>query len=163
MTGPPDGSRPTNQFQAFFRTEAAGGAVLVLGACAALGLANSPWAGAYRHVLETTVAVAGGGYGLSLTVHQWINDAVMAVFFLLVGLEIKREVLAGELSSLRQASLPIAGAIGGMAVPALIYYLTAGGGAESRGWAIPMATDIAFALGLLALVAVRAPTGPKVF
>ena len=163
MTGPLDDARPTNQFQAFFRTEAAGGAVLVLCACVALGLANSPWAGTYRHVLETTVAVDGGGHGLSLTVHQWINDAIMAVFFLLVGLEIKREVLAGELSSPHQAALPIAGALGGMVVPAFIYYLASAGGAEARGWAIPMATDIAFALGVLLLIAPRAPVGLKVF
>ena len=109
------------------------------------------------------VAVTPGGYELSLTVHQWINDGLMAVFFLLVGLEIKREVLAGELASPRQAALPIAAAIGGMVVPALIYALTHGGGLESRGWAIPMATDIAFALGVLALVAPRAPTGLKIF
>ena len=87
----------------------------------------------------------------------------MAVFFLLVGLEIKREVLAGELASPRHAALPIAGAVGGMVVPAFIYLLTNGGGIESRGWAIPMATDIAFALGALALVAPRAPSGLKVF
>ena len=163
MTGVSDDPRPTNQFQAFFRTEAAGGAVLVFCACAALAVANSPWAGAYRHVLEMKVAVDGGGHALSLTVHQWINDAIMAVFFLLVGLEIKREVLAGELSSPRQAALPIAGAIGGMVVPALIYYVANGGGAGSHGWAIPMATDIAFALGVLMLVAPRAPLGLKVF
>ena len=95
--------------------------------------------------------------------HQWINDGLMAVFFLLVGLEIKREALAGELASPRQAALPIAAAIGGMVVPASIYFLTNGGGMESRGWAIPMATDIAFALGVLALVAPRAPSGLKIF
>jgi len=109
------------------------------------------------------IAVDVGGYGLSLTVHQWINDGLMAVFFLLVGLEIKREVGAGELSSPRQAALPIAGAVGGMIVPALIYLLTNGGGLQTRGWAIPMATDIAFALGVLALAAPRAPGGLKVF
>ena len=114
-------------------------------------------------MLATRVAVTPGGYELSLTVHQWINDGLMAVFFLLVGLEIKREVLAGELASPRQAALPIAAAIGGMVVPALIYAMAHGGGMESRGWAIPMATDIAFALGVLALVAPRAPTGLKIF
>jgi NhaA family Na+:H+ antiporter len=100
---------------------------------------------------------------LTLSAHQWINDGLMAAFFLLVGLEIKREVLAGELASPRQAALPIAAAIGGMVVPAAIYMLVTHGALESRGWAIPMATDIAFALGVLALAAPRAPTGLKIF
>ncbi len=156
-------SRSTNPFQEFFRTEAAGGALLVASACAALVVANSPWADGYHRVLATTIGIAGAGQGLSLTVHQWINDGLMAVFFLLVGLEIKREALAGELASPRQAALPIAAAIGGMVVPAFIYVLTNDGGIESRGWAIPMATDIAFALGVLALVAPRAPGGLKIF
>ncbi|MDP9200057.1 MAG: Na+/H+ antiporter NhaA, partial [Pseudomonadota bacterium] len=123
----------------------------------------SVWADAYHRLLATTIAIAAGGHELSLTVHQWINDGLMAVFFLLVGLEIKREALAGELASPRQAALPIAAAIGGMVVPASIYLLTNGGGVASRGWAIPMATDIAFALGVLALVAPRAPSGLKIF
>jgi NhaA family Na+:H+ antiporter len=137
--------------------------VLVACACAALIVANSAWADAYHRLLATTIAIAAGGHELSLTVHQWFNDGLVAVFFLLVGLEIKREALAGELASPRQAALPIAAAIGGMVVPASIYLLTTGGGVESRGWAIPMATDIAFALGVLALVAPRAPSGLKIF
>jgi NhaA family Na+:H+ antiporter len=156
-------SRSTSPFQEFFRTEAAGGAVLVACAGAALIVANSAWADAYHRLLATTIAVAAGGHELSLTVHQWINDGLMALFFLLVGLEIKREALVGELASPRQAALPIVGAIGGMVVPASIYLLTNGGGLASRGWAIPMATDIAFALGVLALVAPRAPSGLKIF
>lgn len=163
MYARPEDSRPTNPFQEFFRTEAAGGALLVASACAALGLANSGWAEAYHGLLSTTIAIGAGGHVLSLTAHQWINDALMAVFFLLVGLEIKREVVAGELASRRRAALPIAAAIGGMVVPACIYLLTNSGGAESHGWAIPMATDIAFALGVLALVAPRAPSGLKIF
>jgi Na+:H+ antiporter, NhaA family len=162
MTAEAD-SRSTNPFQEFFRTEAAGGALLVACACAALVVANSGWADAYHRLLATTVVIAVGGHGPSLTVHQWINDGIMAIFFLLVGLEIKREALAGELASPRQAALPIAAAIGGMVVPASIYFLTNGGGIESRGWAIPMATDIAFALGVLALVVPRAPSGLKIF
>ncbi len=153
----------TSPFQEFFRTEAAAGALLVAFACAALVLANSPWAEAYHHLWATRIAIAAGGHTLSLTAHQWINDGLMAVFFLLVGLEIKREALAGELTSPRQAALPFAAAIGGMIVPASIYFLANGGGAASRGWAIPMATDIAFALGVLALVAPRAPNGLKIF
>ena len=156
-------SHLTGPFQEFFRTEAATGALLVLCACAALVAANSPWADAYHRLWATPVVIAAGGHGLSLTLHQWINDGLMAVFFLLVGLEIKRETLAGELASARQAALPIAGAIGGMVIPASIYFLTNGGGVEARGWAIPMATDIAFALGTLALVAPRAPSGLKIF
>jgi Na+:H+ antiporter, NhaA family len=156
-------SRSTSTFQEFFRTEAAGGAALVACACAALVVANSAWADAYHRLLATTIAIGAGGHELSLTVHQWINDGLMAVFFLLVGLEIKREAITGELASPRQAALPIAAAIGGMVVPASIYLLTNGGGVASRGWAIPMATDIAFALGVLALVAPRAPSGLKIF
>ena len=159
---PPD-TRSTGPFQEFFRTEAVGGALLVVSACAALVVANSGWAGVYHRVLASTIGVVAGGHALSLTVHQWINDGLMAVFFLLVGLEIKREALAGELASPRQAALPIAAAIGGMAVPGVIYFLSNGGGIASRGWAIPIATDIAFALGVLALVAPRAPAGLKIF
>ena len=156
-------SHSTSPFQEFFRTEAAAGALLVICACAALVVANSAWADAYHRLWATPIAIGGGALTLSLTLHQWINDALMAVFFLLVGLEIKREALAGELASPRQAALPIAGAIGGMMIPASIYLVTNGGGMEARGWAIPMATDIAFAIGLLALVAPRAPSGLKIF
>jgi Na+:H+ antiporter, NhaA family len=163
MTAEVPDARSTSPFQEFFRTEAAGGALLVGCACAALLVANSAWADAYHRILATPITLAAGRYALSLTVHQWINDGLMAAFFLLVGLEIKREALAGELASPNRAALPIAAAIGGMVVPASIYSLTNGGGIESRGWAIPMATDIAFALGLLALVAPRAPGGLKIF
>ena len=106
-------------------------------ACAALALANSRWAAAYDHVLATTIAIDGAGHVLSLSVHQWISGALTAVFFLLVGLEIKREALVGELASPRQAALPIIAAVGGMLVPALIYFVASGGGVEVRGWAIP--------------------------
>jgi NhaA family Na+:H+ antiporter len=161
----PDHQEPrgTSPFQEFFRTEAAGGALLVACACAALVVANSGSAAAYHQLLATRIDIGAGGHALSLTLHQWINDGLMAVFFLLVGLEIKREALAGELASPRQAALPIAAAAGGMVVPACIYLLTNGGGIASRGWAIPMATDIAFALGVLALVAPGAPSGLKIF
>jgi Na+:H+ antiporter, NhaA family len=150
-------------FQEFFRTEAAAGLLLVVCAATALVLANSRFADAYQRLWTLPVSVSAGGHGPALTLHQWINDGLMAVFFLLVGLEIKREVLAGELASLRHAALPIAGAVGGMLVPAILYALTSDGGAAARGWAIPMATDIAFALGVLALVAPNAPAGLKIF
>ena len=152
-----------NQFQRFFQTEALGGLLLFVCAVAALVIANSPWAGAYAHLWETHLAIGVADHPLELTLHQWINDVLMAVFFLLVGLEIKRELLAGELASPRQAALPIAAAIGGMIAPALIYFAFNPGGPASRGWGIPMATDIAFALGALALIAPNAPTGAKVF
>ena len=163
MTAEAPDSPSANPFQEFFRTEAAGGALLVTCACAALIVANSGWADAYHRLLATTIAMSAGGHGLSLTVHQWVNDGLMAVFFLLVGLEIKREAIAGELASPRHAALPLTAAIGGMVVPAFIYFLTSGGGTAARGWAIPMATDIAFALGVLALVAPKAPSGLKIF
>lgn len=150
-------------FQEFFNKEAGGGILLVACAVAALVIANSPWAPAYHALWHTPLSLSIGSHGLNLSLHQWINDALMAVFFLLVGLEIKREAIAGELASPRQAALPIAAAIGGMVVPALVYVLTNPGGDAARGWAIPMATDIAFALGALAIVAPRCPTGLKVF
>jgi len=150
-------------FQRFFRTEAVGGLILLLFGFAALALANSPLAEAYEHLWDTSLTVGIVDHSLSLTLHQWINDGLMAVFFLLVGLEIKRELLAGELSSPKQAALPIACAIGGMIVPAAFYWIFNMTGPGARGWGIPMATDIAFALGALALIAPRAPLGAKVF
>lgn len=163
MTVDLEQARPSSPFQEFFRTEAAAGALLFVSACAALIAANSSWADTYQRLWATPLAVTAGGHTLALSLRQWINDGLMAVFFLLVGLEIKREAVAGELASPRQAALPIAAAFGGMIVPAAIYLLSNGGGMEARGWAIPMATDIAFALGALALVAPRAPNGLKVF
>ncbi len=164
MTGERRGVLWTSPFQEFFRTEAAGGALLVVCACAALALANSPWADVYQSLWRTRLMLSvGSGHAIDLDLHQWINDGLMAVFFLLVGLEIKREVRAGELASPRQATLPIAAALGGMLLPALTYSLTNGGGLAARGWAIPTATDIAFALGVLSLIAPNAPRGLKIF
>jgi NhaA family Na+:H+ antiporter len=153
----------TGPFHEFFRTEAAAGAALLVCACAALLAANSGWADVYHALWTAPLTISLAERTLSLTLHQWINDGLMAVFFLLVGLEIKREVLAGELASRRLAALPIAGALGGMILPAAIYLVINHDAVGSRGWAIPMATDIAFALGALALVAPRAPSGLKVF
>lgn len=158
-----DNFTSTRSFQEFFRTEAGTGTLLVTCACVALAVANSPWAGLFQRLWATPFSVAAGNHALSLTVHQVINDGLMAIFFLLVGLEIKREVVAGELASPSQAALPIAAALGGMVVPACVYLLTNGHGIEARGWAIAMATDIAFALGTLSLVAPRAHSGLKVF
>jgi NhaA family Na+:H+ antiporter len=157
------GARSIGAFHEFFQTEAAGGLLLVACAAVALFIANSEWADRYHSLLETTFTIAGGGHALSLTVQEWINDGLMTLFFLHVGLEIKRETLAGELATPRNAMLPIAAACGGMAVPALIYFMVNRSGLAARGWAIPMATDIAFALGALAIAAPRAPNGLKVF
>lgn len=157
-------SRPDRSaFQKFFKSQAAAGALLIGCAVIALAAANSPWADDYHRLWETRISIGAGTAALSLTAHQWINDGLMAIFFLLVGLEIKREGLTGELSSPRQAALPIAAAIGGMLVPAVLYTSFAGGGDAARGWAISMATDIAFALGALSLMAPRAPAGLKIF
>ena len=150
-------------FQRFFRTETAGGSVLLLFGIAALVLANSPLAEAYERLWQIRLTFGSAEHSLSLTLHQWINDGLMAVFFLLVGIEIKRELIVGELASVRKAALPIACAIGGMIVPAAFYWICNMSGPSARGWGIPMATDIAFALGALALIAPNAPAGARVF
>ncbi len=147
----------------FTHAQASSGIVLM--ACAAIALiwANSPWAESYFHVWETPVGFVFGPYAIEKTLHHWINDGLMAVFFLLVGLEIKREIIVGELSSVRQAALPIAAAIGGMIVPAFLYLVFNIGTPAAKGWGIAMATDIAFSLGALALLGSRAPLSLKIF
>ena len=126
-------------------------------------LANSPLAEAYERLWQIRLTFGSAEHSLSLTLHEWINDGLMAVFFLLVGIEIKRELVVGELASVRKAALPIACAIGGMIVPAAFYWICNMSGPNARGWGIPMATDIAFALGALALIAPNAPAGARVF
>ena len=148
-------------FREFAPTSAAGGLVLIGAALVALIWANSPAADSYDAVWDAMLSVEIGGLALSETLRHGINDGLMAIFFLVVGLEIKREVLVGELASVRRATLPVA--VGGAALPALIFLLVAAGGTGSRGWGVPMATDIAFALGVLALLGSRAPVGLKVF
>ena len=147
----------------FAHNKVAGAVVLIAATLIAIAWANSPWEDTYRALLGAEVQIGIAGYGLAKPVYIWVNDGLMAFFFFVVGLEIKREALAGELSSLRKAALPIAGAIGGMAVPALLYISFTAGTAASRGWGIPMATDIAFALGILMLAGPRVPLGLKVF
>ncbi|HYL18029.1 MAG TPA: Na+/H+ antiporter NhaA [Burkholderiales bacterium] len=148
----------------FFRLEAAGGVILVIAALVALLWANTPWRELYTDLLHIPVVVQFGALRLDKPLLLWINDALMAVFFLLVGLEIKREVLQGELSSVRQAALPGIAALGGMLGPALIYSLINWGDPVAmRGWPIPAATDIAFALGVLAVLGARAPSTLKIF
>jgi len=147
----------------FFSASAAGGLVLLGCTVVALAIANSPWADSYHHLWEAPVTIGAAGFGLTLSLHAWVNDGLMAVFFFLVGLEIKRETMVGELATRRSATLPVAAAIGGMLVPALLYVLVNRGGPGASGWGVPMATDIAFALGILALVGDRVPTSLRVF
>lgn len=150
--------------QAFLRSEALGGYVLMAAALAALIIANSPAAPLYFDVLGTKMGFKAGPVVLKETVLHWVNDGLMAVFFLLVGLEIKREVLDGQLRGAARIILPGIAAVGGMVIPALIYVLINLGSPETlRGWAIPAATDIAFALGILALLGSRVPTSLKIF
>lgn len=160
---PPLIERVLAPFQRFFRTESASGLVLLACTAVALAWANSPWADSYVHLWETELTLGLGPVTARSSLHHLINDGLMAVFFFLVGLEIKREMLAGELASLRQASLPIAAAAGGMIVPALLYASLNSGTAGEPGWGVPMATDIAFALGVLALLGDRVPMGVRVF
>jgi NhaA family Na+:H+ antiporter len=155
--------RVVDTFTEFTQAASAGGIALLATTAVALAWANSPWAESYHHLWETPVTVGAPGFGLTESLHHWINDGLMAVFFFLVGLEIKRELLVGELASVRQAALPIAAAIGGMVVPAGLYAALNAGGPGAAGWGIPMATDIAFALGVLALLGSRVPLGLKVF
>jgi NhaA family Na+:H+ antiporter len=159
-SSPPDVARP---FQEFFRAETVAGLVLLAGTAVALLWANSPWAGTYVALLSVKGTVALGTVGLSKPLLLWINDGLMAIFFFVIGLEIKREILVGELSSLREAALPVAGAVGGMLVPALTFAVANAGRETSTGWGIPMATDIAFALGVLALLGRRLPPGLRIF
>ena len=150
-------------FQDFAHKESSGGILLIAATVVALVWANSPWGEGYAALWHTKLTVGVGGFSLSKDLTHWINDGLMAVFFLVVGLEIKREVLVGELSSLRRAALPIVAAVGGAVVPALIYVAFTAGTEGAAGWGIPMATDIAFVLGVLALLGERAPVALKVF
>ncbi|HEX4184850.1 MAG TPA: Na+/H+ antiporter NhaA [Stellaceae bacterium] len=150
--------------QRLFRHEAASGIVLMLASALALALANSPLAEFYNLLLSVHGSVRIDGFGIDKPMLLWINDGLMAIFFLLVGLEIKREVLAGELSDRRRAILPVAAAIGGMTVPALIYLAIARNEPGAiAGWAIPCETDIAFSLGVMALLGNRVATSLKLF
>lgn len=150
-------------FQEFAAQETSCGVLLLLCSIAAVVWANSPWAHMYTALWHTPVTVGVGSLTLARELHFWVNDALMAVFFFVVGLEIKREMLAGELASPRQAALPIVAALGGVAVPAMLYSMVNGNGAGAAGWGIPMATDIAFAIGVMALLGDRIPLGLKVF
>ena len=154
----------TAPFKWFFKLEAASGLLLVIGATIALLLSNSDFSGYYFDTLSKHISIGVQDFKLDLTVLHWINDVLMVIFFFVVTLEIKREFIRGELSRPKQAALPIIGAIGGMAVPAIIYVLiNFETGNTLRGWAIPSATDIAFSIGVLSLLGSRVPVSLKVF
>ena len=151
-------------FKWFFRLEAASGLILLISAIIALIVSNSSLSELYFNTLNKYLFIGVNNFGLKLSVLHWINDALMAIFFFFVTLEIKREFLQGELSNIKQALLPIIAAVGGMLVPALIYvYINFGDAETLNGWAIPSATDIAFSLGVLSLLGKRVPISLKVF
>lgn len=153
--------RLARPFQIFAAHKLSGAVLLLAATVVAVAWANSPWAGFYHHWLHTKLALSVGPFGLNKSISHWINDGLMGIFFFVVGLEIKRELLAGELASPRKAALPVIAAVGGMIVPALVYFAFNGDGEFARGWGIPMATDIAFALGILAVLPV--PLSLKIF
>ena len=151
-------------FKWFFQLEAASGLILLIAAIIALIISNSNFSDLYFHTLEQYLFIGINNFGLKLSVHQWINDALMAIFFFFVTLEIKREFIQGELSNFRKALLPIIAAVGGMLVPALFYiFINYNNGETLIGWAIPSATDIAFSLGILSLLGSRVPISLKIF
>ena len=154
---------PAERLRTFIASESAGGIILIVAAALALAIANSPLLPDYQKLLSTPVAFSAGSLvAIDKPLLLWINDGLMALFFFLIGLEVKREIVTGQLRSWKQASLPIIAAIGGMAVPAIVFVaLNLGSPENLRGWAIPAATDIAFALGLLALLGSRVPVALK--
>ncbi len=153
----------TNPIQEFLSKEASGGILLIICTVIALVWANSPFADSYHELWHTYLSIKVGEVGLKYSLHHWINDGLMVIFFFVVGLEIKRELLVGELSSAKKAALPIAAALGGMIMPALIYIAFNYGSEGSSGWGIPMATDIAFVVGILALLGPKVPIALKIF
>ena len=144
-------------FEEFIHRQTTSGLLLIIMAVLALLLANSPLAYLYQQIQHIDIGLSIGSWSIENNLHHWVNDGLMALFFFVVGLELKREILVGELANPRQAALPIVAAIGGMVVPALIYFALNPEGDAARGWGIPMATDIAFALGAIALLARRVP------
>jgi NhaA family Na+:H+ antiporter len=153
----------TSPLRAFLHAENAGGIVLMAGAMAALVWANSPASAGYSQFWEQKITIGGGAAGVSHDLRHWVNDGLMVVFFFVIGLEIKRELIVGELRDRRAALLPALAAVGGVVLPAALYLSIVGGGEQARGWGIPMATDIAFAVGILALLGRHASAGAKLF
>jgi len=150
-------SRILSPFDEFIHRQTTSGLLLMITAIISILLANSFLADDYLHFIHTPLIVSLGSWSINMTLHHWVNDGLMALFFFVVGMELKREILVGELADLRQAALPIIAAIGGMLIPALIYLSFNHGDDAMRGWGIPMATDIAFAVGVLVLLAGRVP------
>ena len=150
-------------FERFLHSQSSSSIVLLIATVTAVVWANSPWSDMYHNLSHLDIGTHFAGKQYHLTLDHWVKDGLMAIFFFVVGLEIKREILVGELSSVKKAALPVMAAIGGGVVPALLYFSLNPSGPASNGWAIPMATDIAFALGLLALFGKRVPIGLKVF
>lgn len=149
--------------QDFIHTEEISGIILLVAAIAAVAWSNSPWAESYFHFWESVLTIGVGPFSVSEDLQHWVNDGLMAIFFFVVGMEVKRELVHGELSDLRRAALPIIAALGGMVVPALLFLSFNLGGDGVSGWGIPMATDIAFALGVLALLGKKIPSQVRVF
>lgn len=150
--------------QKFTHLESSSGIMLILTTIIAMAWANSPWADSYLHLQHMDIGLSVGTFSLSKTLHHWVNDGLMVIFFFVVGMEIKRELVTGELSTPKKAALPIFAALGGMLVPALFYLFFNPTGTEtSHGWAIPMATDIAFAVGVLVLLGKRVPVSLMIF
>jgi NhaA family Na+:H+ antiporter len=169
--GPPPGASPrfhhavrrmARPVEQFLRTEAAAGGVLLAVALLALGWANSPWADAYHAIWSTPFGIELGDLAFTRPLSFWIGDVLMTLFFFVVGLEIRREIARGELSDRRRAALPVAAALGGMVVPAMIFAIANVGRATSVGWGVPMATDIAFAVGVLAVLGKRVPPALRI-
>lgn len=150
-------------FQRFLHAQSTGGVLLLAATVVAMIWANSPWAESYQSFWNTPVSLVVGSHALTETLLEWINDGLMAMFFFVIGLEIKREILVGELASFRQAVLPLTAAVGGAMLPAALYWSMNPTGVGAPGWGIPMATDIAFSLGILALLGSRVPVAVKVF
>ena len=158
----PTRSSMLSPLREFLQTEASSGILLAIAAAVAIVWANSPWSSSYERLWSASTTVSIGGHSLHLDARQWVNDGLITIFFFVVGLEVKREIVGGQLSTRRGAFLPIAAALGGMAVPALIY-LAIAGGSGPRGWAIVVATDIPLALGVLAIAGDRVPAQLRVF
>jgi NhaA family Na+:H+ antiporter len=159
----PPPARPTGALRGFLATEASSGAVLLAATVVALAWANSPWGDSYRRLWDAVLTLPPGHRHISEDLRHWVNDGLMAIFFFVAGLEIKRELVVGELRDRRAAALPIIAALGGMVVPALVFTAVTIGGPGAHGWGVPMATDIAFAVGVVALLGPRVPPGLKLF
>ena len=163
MKQPPVERWIINPMKRFLNNSTMSGIVLFSSALVAMILANSPWSEAFNQIWETKFVIGFGDFQINKSLHYWINDGLMAMFFFVVGLELKREIIAGELSEPKNAILPLAAAVGGMVVPALIYFFFNSSGPTADGWGIPMATDIAFVLGVVYLLGDRVPISLKIF